>query len=115
MIVAAIALTALINFSSSGSTTTDLRAKATASTLELIGTVVSTDDTTATLVLQNVELAPNSRSGPAKNLGTWTISAPPSFSVSQAFPGAQVAVTIQAQSFDINSREVAATNIRVSR
>lgn len=115
MIVAAIALTALINFSKTDSTTTDVRARAGANTLQLTGTVVSTDETTGIIIVQNVQFAEESRSGPGKNLGTWHVTPPPSFTLSQAFPGAQLTITIQAASFDINSREVAATEITVAR
>lgn len=115
MIVAAVALTALINFSKTDSTTTDVRARASANTLQLTGTVVSTDETTGIIIVQNVQFAEESRSGPGKNLGTWQVTPPPSFAISQAFPGAQLTITIQAASFDINLREVTATQITVAR
>jgi hypothetical protein len=115
MIVAAIALTALINFSKTDSTTTDVRARAGANTLRLVGTVVSTDETTGVIMVQNVQFAEESRSGPGKNLGTWQVTPPPSFTLSQAFAGAQLTITIQAATFDINSRVVTATEITVAR
>lgn len=115
MIVAAITLTALINFSKTDSTTTDLRAKAGANTLQLVGTVASVDEVTGTITVENVSLAENSRSGPGKNLGTWTVTVPATFNISQAFPGAQLTITINAQMFNIDSREITATDIKVTK
>lgn len=115
LILAAVALTALINFSKTDSTSTDVRARAGANTLQLVGIVETTDESANTITLQNVQLAENSRSGPGKDLGTWRITPPPSFSVLQATPGVQLVITISAQTFDIATRQVTATEIKVTR
>jgi hypothetical protein len=115
MIVAAIALTALINFSKTDSETTDVRARAGANTLQLVGTVMEIDENQNTITLENVQLAENSRSGPAQDLGTWVVTPPPAFSLFQAAPGVRVTVTISAATFNISQRAVSATEIVVSR
>jgi anti-sigma-K factor RskA len=115
MIVAAIALTALINFSKTDTTTTDVRARAGANTLQLVGTVVETDENVGTITLGNVQLADESRSGAAKDLGTWIVTPPPSFSILQAAPGVRLTVTISAATFDVANKSVVATEIKVTR
>lgn len=111
-IILAAGLVSVLNRTNSKNTAGDVRARAaTANSLELIGTVVSTDEAKSTLLLDTVYLADESRSGQAQNLGTWTVTAPAGFNLASVVEGQKIKVGVEAKSFSVEDHTVSALTI----
>lgn len=111
-IILAAGLVSILNRTSSNSTAGDVRARAaTANSLELMGTVVSTNDAKGTLLLDTVYLDDESRSGEPQNLGAWTITVPPGFNLASLIEGQKVKVSMEAKSFSVEDHTVSALSI----
>lgn len=116
LIVAAVITTTIINAvkSNQAGSQTDIRARAgVVNIVKLTGTVTGTDDTTNTITVSNVEFAPETRSGPPINYGTWTVTPPPGFNLNTALPGKTITFTINAASFDVSTHKVAASQVNL--
>lgn len=91
---------------------TDVRARAaTTKTLQMNGTVSSTDESTGTLMVDNVYLADESRAGEAKSLGTWTVTVPADFNLASVSVGQEVTIGIDSKTFLAQSHTVTALTI----
>jgi hypothetical protein len=116
LIFLAIALVAILNRFSPSSETGDVRARAAiTSVLQLQGTVRSTDPTAGTLILDNVYMAEESRSGDAKSLGSWIVTAPSGFNLASASSGQQVVIGIDSKTLIAESRTVTAVSIELAK
>jgi polygalacturonase len=77
--------------------TTDVRARAaTAKNLMVNATVESVDENTGKITVQNVYFSDTSRSGEAKDMGTWIVTPPDSFYTATLSPGTKVAIGVDA-------------------
>lgn len=95
---------------------TDIRAKAgVTNTLKLTGTVESVDESGGTIKVNDVQFATESRSGKVANYGTWVVTPPSSFNLLTANPGASITFTINADSFNVESHAVVASQITVGK
>ncbi len=113
-ILLAVALVAILDKTSTGSGSSDVRARAgskTTTALQLTGTVASTDETKRTLTVNSVQFAQKNLSGPAKDLGTFTVTAPSGFNFASVQPGTQVIISIDSATFQVTNRTVTALAI----
>lgn len=117
LVVVAIITTTIINtVKNSQSAPTDIRAKAGQThTLKLEGQITDINDTDGILVVGNVELSPESRSGKPSNLGTWMVTPPPSFSLASAQIGQKITFVIDQASFNVLLKKVTAVQVTVTR
>lgn len=112
LIIAAVAATAIVNRAKEGAPS-DIRAKAGVSaTLRVTGTVASVDDVKEIFTLTNFRFA-SSENG--ANLGTWTVTPPPGFSLSSLSPGVGITMTIDPTTMLAESHTVVATQIIVEK
>jgi hypothetical protein len=112
LIFLAIALVAILNRFASPSASGDVRARAAiTNTLQLEGTVRSTDEAKGTLILDNAYLADESRSGDPKSLGSWIVTVPAGFSLGSVFPGQTVLVGIDSKTLIAETRSVTALTV----
>lgn len=112
LIILAVAMVALLNRGTSPSGSEDIRARAAVTkSLQLNGTVANIDESTGTIIVDNVYLADNSRVGEATSMGTWTVTAPPNFNMASIAPGQNVVMGIDSKTFLAQSRTVTALTI----
>lgn len=96
---------------SGSSNSSDVRAKAgITATLKLAGTVSSTDDTKGVLIVSGLQFLDQ-----AGNLGVWTVTPPPGFSLVSVSPGTRVTLTVNPTTFKASTHTLTATQIVVSR
>ncbi|MCL4360597.1 hypothetical protein M1555_05110 [Patescibacteria group bacterium] len=114
LIIMAIAATAVVNRAKSPETnTTDIRAKASAvSTLKLTATVTEVNATQGTFTIENTRFADNAEGA---DLGTWTVTPPPLYTLATLSPGSRVTITFDPQSFLATQHTVSATQITVGQ
>ena len=112
-ILFAVALVAILDRTGSNSTSSDVRARASATNaLELMGTVNSVNEADGTLIVDTVYLADENRTGNAQSLGTWTVTAPEAgFNFASVSPGQNVKIGIDAKTFLVENRTVTAFTI----
>ncbi len=117
LIVAGVITTAIINsVKNNQSAPADIRARAgVINIVKLTGTVTDTSSANGTITVAGVQLAPESRSGPAVNYGTWTVTPPQSVSISSLAPGQAVNFVVDAASFDVATHKVVASELTVSK
>lgn len=114
LIIVGIITTAIISAVKNNDSTSDIRAKAgVTNTLKLTGFVSTVDDINGTITVENVQFADESRSGPAHNYGTWTVTPPATFSLFSAQPGKKVIFTVQTESFNVAVKKVSAVQMSV--
>jgi len=112
LVVLAIPLVSLLSRTGSPSTSGDVRARAgVAAALQLNGTVNSVDEAKGTLVVDNVYLADESRSGEAKGMGAWIVTAPAGFNFASVAPGQRILVSIDSKTFLAETHTVTAVSI----
>lgn len=102
LIILAIGMVALLDRTSGAKDTgaNDVRARAAVTkTLLMNGKVVSLDENANTITVSNVFLADESRSGEAKDLGTWNITPPPTFKWGSVAEGQDIAIGVDAKTF----------------
>lgn len=115
LIVVGIITTTLISSVKDKDTTSDIRAKAgSTNTLKLTGTISGVNDVEGTITVTNVEFSKDSRSGDAKNYGTWTVTPPTGFAFGSAAPGLPATFTVEAASFNVASKKVVAVQMNIS-
>ncbi len=115
LIVAAIAITAVINRTNRGTAApTDIRAKAGISaTLKVIGIVTTVDTANNTVMVDGLRFSDSKDMG--TSLGSWTVTPPPSYNLSLLTPGAHVTITVDPTSFLVANHTLSATQITVSK
>lgn len=118
LIIIGIITTTIINAVKNSNPTsgTDIRARAaTTNTLKLTGTITEVVDIEGMLIVSGVQFADTSRSGDTKNYGTWKVFVPTNFVMSTATVGSPVSFTIDAKSFNISTKSVAASQITIGK
>lgn len=116
LVVMGMITTAIIDRVKSSQSSADVRAKAgVTNTLKLTGTVESVDESSGTIVVNDVQFTTESRSGKVANYGTWTVTPPSTFNLLSANPGASIAFTISADSFNVETHAVVASQISVGK
>ena len=116
LIVVAIITTAIIGAVKNNQAPADIRAKAGVSnTLKLTGIVNAVNEADGTITVDGVQFSQDSRSGPAHNYGTWTVTPPLSFSILTAQPGKSIMFTVETTSFNVATKQVAATQMSVEK
>lgn len=112
LVVMGMITTAIIDRVKSSQNAGDYRAKAgVTNTLKLTGIVESVNELAGTITVSNVEFASVSRSGKAVNYGRWTVTPPSTFNLMTINPGANISFTISADSFNVETRAVVASEI----
>jgi hypothetical protein len=90
----------------------DVRARAsTTKNLTANATVVSTDPIKGQLVVTDLYFTDESRSGEAKNLGTWIVRTPATFNFSTVTPGTSVVIGVDTSLFKISNYTFNAASI----
>ena len=108
LLIVAIAVTSFIN--NRPASETDIRAKASLQTgLTYNGIVNSVDPSTGALVLESLTPTDN---GMALS-GTWTVQAPSDVSLGSVSVGSKVQVTVDSQTFNIQSHTMGVKKIEV--
>lgn len=118
LIIVGIVTTAIINAvkNTNQSSSGDIRARAAVTnTLKLTGTVSEIVDLEGMIIVSNVQFADTSRSGTAKNYGTWKVFVPSNFSLATAVVDAPVTFTIDAKSFNVSTKSVVASQITIEK
>lgn len=113
LIILAIGMVAILDKTTqSKSASTDVRARAaTTKNLMIDGVVQSVNEVNNTLIVERVIFADTSRSGPAKDMGTWIVTPPASFSIASISPGAKVLIGVDAKTFLASKRTMTAMTI----
>lgn len=113
LIVLAIGMVAILDkTTSSKEGSTDVRARAATSKDLMVNAVVeSVDETAGTITVQNLYFADNSRSGDAKDMGTWIVTPPSGFILSTLSPGTKVAIGVDSKTFLAIKRTLTANTI----
>jgi hypothetical protein len=117
LIILAAGLVALLDRTKSADdASTDVRARASATNaLELNATVTSIDEVSGTMVVTDVYFADTSRSGDAKNFGTWTVTVPANFNILSVYPGMNVTIGVDSKTFMTTTRTMTALTIVLQR
>lgn len=116
LIIIGIVTTAIINAvkNTNQSAGTDIRARAgVTNTLKLNGTISEVVDIEGMIIVANVQFADTSRSGGAKDYGTWKVIVPTNFNLASATIGAPISFIIDAKSFNVTTKSVIASQITV--
>ena len=113
LIVLAIGMVAILEKTTSkNDSTTDVRARAaTVKSLQINATIESIDEISGAITVQNVYFADVSRSGDAKDMGTWIVTPPLSFSTVTLTPGMKVLIGVDSKTFLAAKRTLTATSI----
>jgi hypothetical protein len=116
LVVLAIPLVSLLGRMGSSDTSGDVRARASATNaLQMNGTVNSVNETQGTILVDNVYLAEESRSGDAKGLGTWTVTVPAGFNLASVLPGQTILIGIDSKTLLAETHTVTALTINPAR
>ncbi|MBI3577204.1 hypothetical protein HY086_04160 [Candidatus Gottesmanbacteria bacterium] len=112
LIIAGVAATTLLNRAKEGASS-DIRAKAgVANTLRISASVAAVDSAKGVFTVTNLHFA-SSQTG--ANMGTWTVTPPPGFSLGSLSPGAQLTMTIDPTTMLAESHTVTATQIIIEK
>lgn len=113
LILVAIVATSIMNKSGGGG---DIRARAgEEGALTFTATVTSVENLEGTLVIDNLMLEENNRSGTEKNLGQWRLMTPTRFNSASAEPGSKLTITVSGSGLDVPNRTINATEVKVTR
>jgi len=116
LIIAAVITTSIINAVKNNQSSSDIRARAgMVNIIKLTGTVSEVNATNGTITVANVQFSPKTRSGPAVNYGTWTVTPPLRVNISTLTPGKTVSFVVNSASFDVATRNVTASQLTVNR
>ena len=111
-ILLAVALVAILDRTSPGSQTSDVRARAgTQYTLKLVGVVAAVDEAQGKLEVTNLQFAPESRSGDAKDLGNWLVTPPAGFNFASVSFGMRVTIAVDSKTFQVTKHELTAVSL----
>lgn len=113
LIVLTIGLVSILDRAgSSTAPSTDIRARAAVTkTLQVNATVESVDETQGLINVSDLYFADQSRSGEAKNLGSWVVTPPSSFNVGSVSAGSKVTIGVDAATFLITKHTLTAVTI----
>ncbi len=112
LIIVAILFTTIINnLKNTSGTSVDIRTRASAPSLvRVTGRVSEVKESDGTVIVDELRFKDST-----KNLGTWTVTPPPAFSLLSLFPGANITITVDPPTMMAQSRTLTATEIVVSR
>jgi hypothetical protein len=112
LIIVAIVFSSFLNQREPAETpSSDIRARANAPGLvKVTGLVNEVNEGEGTIVVENLAFEDST-----KSLGTWTVTAPISFSLSTAFPGAKLIITVDPPTMMAQSRTLTATEIIIQK
>lgn len=115
LIVAAIAITAVINGANrNAAAPTDIRAKAgITATLKVVGIVTTVDSANTSVTVDGLRFSDSKDTG--QSLGSWVVTPPPSYNLSLLTPGVHVVITADPSSFLVANHTLSATQIIVSK
>lgn len=113
LIILAIGMVAILDRSTQTSDSgTDVRARAaTVKSLMVNAIVDSVDETAGTLTVSNVYFADTSRAGAAKDMGTWIVTPPATFSLGSVSPGTKVLIGVDSKLFLAMKKTMTAVTI----
>ena len=116
LIVLAIGLVAILDRTGTPSDSSDLRARAgLTNALAVNATVQSVDEANGTMVVTDLYLADTSRSGDAKNYGTWTVTLPVNFSPSSVSAGTNVIIGVDSKTFLATKHTLTALTVTIKK
>ena len=105
LIIAAIVLTTLIDFSRTNQkTVVPVRASKAASSMVLTGRVASFDAASNILIVDDIRFADSKE----KTLGTWNVTPPATFNSSAYAPGSNIRITANPATFQIAAKTLSA-------
>lgn len=109
LIILAIALLPLIERVRTTGSSTDVRARAgSTSTLKFTGILSEIDPSNGLIIVSGLHFEDN----PNLDLGLWTVSVPPGFSMTTLTPGKKITITVNAKTFVVTSHSLTATAIK---
>lgn len=109
LIIVAIIFTSILD-SMRNSAPTDTRVRAAnVNTLKLTAVVAAVDETAGIIVVDNLQFT---KSGTRKNLGTWSVTPPASYTLTKAVPGKKVTLTVDPSTLLASTHTLTATGIR---
>ncbi len=116
-IIAAIGFVSILDkTTSSNGAGTDVRARAAlGKNLSVNGIVESVDESAGTITVQNVYFSDTSRSGEAKDMGTWIVTPPSSFSIGTLTSGTKITMGVESKSFLAIKRTLTASTITIRK
>jgi hypothetical protein len=107
-IIAAIVMTSVISFNKSDTKNTDVRARASGSSVMVLkGTILEYDETNSLAVVDNMTFEDSTE----KTLGTWKVTYPPTFNPASFPAGSKVKITAKPALFQISTKTLTATEI----
>lgn len=108
LIIVAIVFSAFLNQRQSSNA--DIRARATtAGLVKVTGIVAEVNENDGTIMVDNVAFEDST-----KNLGSWTVTPPTSFSLSSAYPGAKLLLTVDPPTMLAQLKTFTALEIKIS-
>lgn len=109
LIIVAIVFTAILDSTRGSEPSGDIRARAgNLSTVNMSGTISSADETQGVLVVDNLQF----KRGTKKNLGTWTVTPPASYTLSRAVPGKKITLAVDPTTFIAMTHTLTATSLK---
>jgi hypothetical protein len=108
LIIAAIVITGVIDFSKSNTKNTEVRAKAANVTyMKLSGMISEYDETSSLVTVDNVKFTETD----AKPMGTWKVTYPATFNPSKFPAGSRINIMVNPTQFDISAKTITAAEI----
>lgn len=112
LILLGVALVAILDRNASSGNNSDVRARATSkNALTVTGVVALVDEPNSIIIVDNVQFSDTSRSGDAKNYGTWKVIAPPAFNYASVGAGTNVTIGVDPPTFLVSSYTMTALTI----
>ena len=112
LILLAVALVAIIDRTTPRGNSSDVRARATAKqALTVTAVVAATDETKGTVLVDNVQLSDDNRTGAPQNFGSWLVTAPAAFNFASVSPGVRVTIGVDAATFQVSTHTMSAVAI----
>lgn len=117
LVVAAIAVTAILDRTKQADTATaDIRTRASATgSLSMTATVASVDQIKGTMKVDNLRFDNKNGGATGNSLGTWTVTAPSAANLNALFPGTNVVLIVNPSTFLTTTNTLTATEIRIQK
>jgi hypothetical protein len=114
LIILGIALASLVNRFTSPGSESDIRAHAAAANrLKIYATVAIVNTEENTIGVSDIYFTEDSRSGEAKNLGSWNVTIPSDFRLTTVNPGSKIVIEVDPLAFNIAGHIIKATSIKL--
>ncbi len=116
LIIAAIAVTTVVNRFQPSDSSGDIRTKAgTSNSLQFTGIISTVDENKGIFTVDNLQFAYKSTADNASLLGSWTVTPSPGVNLTSILPGTKIAITVVPSTFLIRTHTVTATQITILR